>query len=227
VVRGGDASYFVEAEACLALGRTRAPSAPQLLRDAARRDAYQDVIRQHAYRGLAEARDDGAIPFLLESSAWGKHSQGRRAALGAAANLVKGRRDRESRDVREHIERLLEDKDFRVQAAAIEGLSTVGDPSAVAALRKVIARELDGRLRRRASEVIRDLEEGRAPAEETSRLRDELGQLRDAVLKLRDQVERMQLDAAHEGAKKERDKKDRKDDKKEKEKDKERKKGKK
>jgi aminopeptidase N len=225
-VRGGDRSYFVEAEACLALGRTRAPSAPQLLREAARREAYQDVIRQHAYRGLAEARDDGAIPYLVEASGWGKHSQGRRAALGAAANLVKGRRDRESRDVREHIERLLGDKDFRVQAAAIEGLATVGDPAAVTALRKVIARELDGRLRRRAAEVIRDLEEGRGPAEEVTRMRDEVGQLRDAVLKLRDQVERMQLDAAHEGAQKKTKEKERGKDK-EREKEKAKKKGKK
>ena len=193
VVRDGDASYFVEAEACLQLGRLRAPSAPELLREAARRESYTDVIRQHAYRGLAEARDDGAIPLLLEGTAWGRPSQGRRAALGALAFLVRGRRDREAREVRERCERALEDKDFRVQSAAIEALASIGDPAAVAALRGLVGRELDGRLRRRALEVIRDLEEGRAPAEEVGKLRDEVGQLRDAVVKLKDQVERLQL----------------------------------
>ncbi len=197
LVGGGDPSYFVEAEACLALGRTRAPSADRLLREAARRDSYTDVIRQHAYRGLAEARDDGAIPFLVEGGAWGRPSQGRRAAAQALAQLVRGRRDREARDVREHLERSLEDRDFRVQAAAIEALAVIGDPAAVPALRKVIVRELDGRLRRRATEVIRDLEDGRGPTEELGKLRDELGQLRDVVARLRDQVERIQLEAAH------------------------------
>ncbi|NVB78806.1 MAG: M1 family metallopeptidase, partial [Kofleriaceae bacterium] len=54
VVEKGDASYFVEAEACLALGRTRASRASELLRHAATRESFTDVIRQHAYRGLAE-----------------------------------------------------------------------------------------------------------------------------------------------------------------------------
>src|SRR6185503_10043354 len=71
-----------------------------------------------------------------------------------------------------------------------------GDPAAIPHLRKVIVRELDGRLRRRAAEVIRDLEDGRAPAEEVTKLRDELGRLRDVVARLRDQVERIQIEAA-------------------------------
>jgi len=200
VVAKGDPSYFVEAEACLALGRTRSPSAGKLLREAAKRDSYIDVIRQHAYRGLAEARDETAIPFLLEGAAWGRASQGRRAALGAAAQLAKGRRDREAREVREYIEHALEDRDFRVQAAAIEALSVIADPAAIAALRKVNVRELDGRLRRRAAEVVRDLEDGRSRDEEVVKLRDELGQLREVVIKLKDQVERMQVDRAHEKA---------------------------
>ena len=59
-------SYFVEAEACLALGKTRHARAGELLRKAATRDSYTDVIRQHAYRGLAEARDDSALGLLAD-----------------------------------------------------------------------------------------------------------------------------------------------------------------
>jgi HEAT repeat protein len=140
------------------------------------------------------------VPFLLEGAAWGRASIGRRAATQALAQLTRGRRDREAREVREHTERLLEDRDFRVQAAAIEALGVIGDPGAVGALKKVLVRELDGRLRRRAAEVIRDLDESRAPQEELVKLRDDFGQLRDTVVKLRDQVERLQLDAAHRAA---------------------------
>ncbi|MCX5745432.1 MAG: M1 family metallopeptidase [Proteobacteria bacterium] len=189
IVAQGDASYFVEAEACLALGKVRSPRAGELLREAAKRESFTDVIRQHAYRGLAEARDDGATSLLLEGTRWGHPTQGRRAAAGALAQLVRGRRDREARDVRERVELLLGDRDFRVQAAAIEALAVIGDPAAVGALRRLIERELDGRLRRRAREVIRDLEEGAPQADELRRLRDEVGELRTLAGGLRERLE--------------------------------------
>ena len=195
LVDKGDPSYFVEAEACLALGKTRTPRAGELLRKAAGRDSFTDVVRQHAYRGLAEARDDSALGLLADGVRWGHPTQGRRAAAGALAQLMRGRRDREARDVRERLELLLSDQDFRVQAAAIEALAVIGDPAAIPALRRLIERELDGRLRRRSKEVARDLEEGAPIAEDVRRLRDELGELRQLAGTLRERVD--QLEAAN------------------------------
>ena len=189
IVERGDASYFVEAEACLALGKTRAARAGELLRAAATRESFTDVIRQHAYRGLSEARDDSAIGLLLDGVRWGRVTQGRRAAAGALAQLVRGRRDREQRDVRERLELLMSDRDFRVQAAAIEALAVIGDPAAIPALRRMIDHELDGRLRRRGKEVVRDLEDGSPVTEELRRLRDELGELRSLAGGLRERLE--------------------------------------
>jgi len=192
VVEKGDASYFVEAEACLALGKTRTPRAGELLRQAATRESFTDVIRQHAFRGLAEARDDSATGLLVEGLRWGHVTQGRRAAAGALAQLVKGRRDREARDVRERVELLLADRDFRVQAAAIEALAVIADPAAIPALRRMTERELDGRLRRRGKEVIRDLEEGAPVHDEVRRLRDEVGELRTLAGSLRDRLDHLE-----------------------------------
>lgn len=189
VVERGDASYFVEAEACLALGRTRSPRAGELLRRAAERPSFTDVIRQHAFRGLAEARDDSALPLLLEATRWGHITQGRRAASSALAHLVRGRRDREARDVRERLELLLSDRDFRVQAAAIEALHVIGDPAAIGPLRAMTGRELDARLTRRGREVIRDLEEGTPVSEDVRRLRDDLVELRSLVGSLRERID--------------------------------------
>ncbi|HEV7559752.1 MAG TPA: HEAT repeat domain-containing protein, partial [Kofleriaceae bacterium] len=161
----------------------------ELLRAASTRESFTDVIRQHAFRGLAEARDDGAIALLTEGTKWGRITQGRRAATGALAVLIRGRRDREARDVRERIELLLGDRDFRVQAAAIEALAGIGDPAAVPALRRMIDRELDGRLRRRGKEVARDLAEGAPLAEDVKRLRDEVGELRALTGTLRERLD--------------------------------------
>src|SRR6185295_16338387 len=135
------------------------------------------------------ARDDSALGLLVEGLRWGRITQGRRAATMALAILVRGRRDREARDVRERIELLLADKDFRVQAAAIEALAVIGDPAATGALRRMIDRELDGRLRRRGKEVVRDLQEGALLADDLRRLRDEVGELRSLAGALRERIE--------------------------------------
>lgn len=194
LVRGGDPSCFVEAEACLSLGKVRSPQAGELLRAAAQRESFTDVIRQHAYRGLAESRDDTAVPFLLEATAWGRITQGRRSAVGALAQLMRGRRDREARAVREELERLLEDRDFRVQSAAVEALAVIGEAAAVKALRRMTEHELDGRLVRRGREVIRDLQEGSAAGEQLRRLRDEVEELRTTTVQLRERLETLELE---------------------------------
>ncbi|HEX4455257.1 MAG TPA: M1 family aminopeptidase [Kofleriaceae bacterium] len=209
IVDKGDPSYFVEAEACLALGKTRHPRAGELLRKAAMRESFTDVIRQHAYRGLAEARDDSALGLLADGVKWGHPTQGRRAAAGALAQLMRGRRDREARDVRERLELLLADKDFRVQAAAIEALGVVGDPASIGALRKMIDRELDGRLRRRGKEIARDLETGAPLAEDVRRLRDEIGELRALTTSLRERIETVEVKDAPKADKKKSKKKKR------------------
>jgi aminopeptidase N len=190
VVEHGDPSYFVEAEACLSLGKTRAEQAPELLRLAAERESFSDVIRQHAYRGLAEARDESAIPLLMEATTYGRVSHGRRAAMAAVAELARGRRDRAERDARERAEELLRDRDFRVQFAALEALGTLGDPASIGPLREVVDRELDGRLRRRARELMRDLGEGRTATAEVSTLRDEVDRMRGELAVLRERVDR-------------------------------------
>ncbi len=193
IVTDGDASYFVEAEACLSLGKVRAPEAPALLRAAASRDAFLDVIRSHAYKGLAEARDDTAVDFLIDATSWGRVSHGRRAAIGALAKLCKGRDDREAVRVRERIEELLEDRDFRVQTSALEGLATLGAAAAAAAIERMAERELDGRLRRRGREVVRDLRERASTTAELTKLRDELAELKATTAGLRDRLDKLEV----------------------------------
>jgi len=192
VIRAGDPSYFVEAEACLAIGRMRGENASAVIREALSRDSFRDVIRQSCYRGLAEARDETAVSLLLDATAYGKDSQGRRAAIDALARLATGRRDRIREEIRDCIEELLSDKDFRVQTSAIEGLATIASAQSIPALNATAKRDLDGRLRRRCREVVRDIEEGRAQAEQLTSLRDELEKSRSDLAALRDRIERLE-----------------------------------
>jgi aminopeptidase N len=192
----GDKSYFVEAEAALALGKTRVPRALAILEDQLGKDSHLDVIRAHAYRGLAELKDDQVAPVLLAGTRYGKVSQGRRAATMALAHLTQGRSDHLAVRARERLEELLEDRDFRVQTTAIEALATLGDPRAGAALRRVSERELDGRLKRRSREVVRDLREGRAASEQVTELGQEVEKLRGELIALRERLAKMEAPAA-------------------------------
>ncbi|MBK9072650.1 MAG: M1 family metallopeptidase [Myxococcales bacterium] len=191
LIAKGDASYFVEAQACLSLGKLRVPQAYDLLMLATTRDSFQDVIRQHAYRGLAETRDERAIDVLLAATRWGQPSQGRRAAIGAAASFVRGRRDRFGNEVRERAQELLRDGDFRVQSSAIEALATLGHPGAIGALHATIERDSDGRLKRRAREVVRQLGEDAATSEDLQRLRTEVEVLHGKFATLREEVSKL------------------------------------
>ncbi|MCG8417894.1 MAG: M1 family metallopeptidase [Proteobacteria bacterium] len=192
MVERGDPSYFVEAEAALSLGKTRSRRAPELLREAAGRDSFADVIRQYAYQGLAEARDDSAIGFLCDATAYGQVSQGRSAAIKALAELTRGRRDRDARDVRDVAERLLFDRDFRVQYAALEAVGKMADPAALAALDRLVERSLDGRLRRRAREIIRDIQEERAQGEAIAALRDDVDKLHRRNVELQQRLDALE-----------------------------------
>ncbi len=188
LVTAGDKSCFVEAEACLALGKTRSPRAAAALRLAATRDSFMDVVRSHAWKGLAAARDDAALPLLLDGSRYGQPSFGRRAAIQALASLTAGRRDREARDVRERLEELLADPDFRVQMATVEGLATLGDPAAGPALARAADTALDGRMKRRAKETLRDFSEARGQADAVRGLREDVDRLRRELASVRERV---------------------------------------
>jgi aminopeptidase N len=189
VVERGDPSLFVEAEACLALGKTRSPRAAAALRGATERDSYRDMIRRHVYLGLAELRDDGVIEILRQGAAYGGGLGGRRAALEALAELVRGRRDARSREVRELCEDLLRDPDFMVQLSAVHALDAIGDAAAVPALEALATRALDGRLRRRAREAVRDLRDGQQPAAERVAVREELDRLRTRLTTLEERID--------------------------------------
>jgi aminopeptidase N len=200
IIQNGDASYFVEAEACLSLGKTRSKRAPEVLRRAAKRDSFMDIIRQKAYQGLAEARDDSAATLLAEATRYGGHPYGRRAAIMALARLSSGRRDRDARDVRELAERLLFDKGYRVQYGAIEALAVCADAAAIPALEKLIARTLDGRLRRRAREVVRDLRSGESTRARIEAMEGELERVRKSANEVRERLERFEAAVAGESS---------------------------
>jgi aminopeptidase N len=188
---GRDASYFVEAEAATTLAATRSPKAYAALVEATTRKSFQEVLAGAAIGGIAEMRDERGIDVALPMSEWGRPSPMRRAAvsaLGRLGGLYAGRRPL----IRERLEELLEDPDFRVRIAAVEALRVLGDVAANAALGRAERLDLDGRVRRRAREVARLLGQSAASDENARGWRDVAEKLEGEAQNLRARLEKIE-----------------------------------
>jgi len=165
-----DESYLVEAEAARALGATKQPFALDTLVDILDRPAWADVIRVGAIEGLANLRDDRAVPHVVSRTRYGVSPRGRRAAILALPKLASDKKARET------LEDLLDSADPHLRVDVVRALGELGDTRAQGALHAQMDRESDGRVRRRIREVLRDL--GGTQRRETQRLKDEIEALR-------------------------------------------------
>jgi aminopeptidase N len=179
-----DESYLVEAEAARALGSTRQASAFETLVEILDRPSWADVIRSGAIDGLAALRDERAVPHVMTRTRYGVHARGRRSAILALPKLATDRRAREA------LEDLLDASDPYLRVDVVRAIGELGDAKSRAALHRQLDRELDGRVRRRIREVLRDL--GGTGKRETDRLRDELEELRKEHTELKSRLGKLE-----------------------------------
>ena len=187
----GDESYFVEAEAALALGRTRDPEAARMLAEVMARESHLDVIRAHALAGMAETRDERAVSVAREWTVYGRPPRARVAAVGALAKLA---RHRESwRDeIVDYLLPFADDKEFLVRMRLPGAFEEIGDPRALEPLHRLADRDLDGRVQRRARTAIAAINEGRNRTEQEKRMREDLDKLRDENKRLQQRIEKLE-----------------------------------
>jgi len=179
-----DPSYLVEAEAARALGRTKQAAALRPLLAMVDRQSWGDVIRAGALDGMGALRDEAALEPVLQRSAYGYPTRGRRAAIAALASLSDARR------VREHLENLLDDRDPHLRIEVVAALERLGDPRARGALRRLQERDLDGRVLRRVREALREL--GTSGSAERKRLHDEVESLREDLAELKTRLSKIE-----------------------------------
>jgi len=192
VLRKGDASYYVEAAAAQALGQTRASKAFDVLTKVALpKESQADVIRGAALAGLADLKDERAIPIATEWTRRGRSNPVRGAAafaLGRMGTLS----DRAKDQAYDRLVELLPDEWLRVRLNAIAGLAEIKDTKAIAELERTRDRDLDGRVVRAAREAARRISEGADRGEEVRRLRDDLDKLGEDNRALKDRLEKLE-----------------------------------
>ena len=189
-VSEGDASYFVEATAALALGRTRSPRAVDVLTPVLERRAYMDTIRARALEGLGATADDAAFAVVEAAITRAASFQSRRAAVTSLGHLAEG--TAHARRARERLEACLADPDFRVRMDAALALAEIGDPRSIPAIERAHAAELDGRTKRRFRNAVSQLREKGTPGENLRKLGEEVERLRGESTRLRERVEKLE-----------------------------------
>jgi aminopeptidase N len=142
--------------------------------------------------GMAELRDRRGIDIALLAARYGQPVVGRRSAIYVLGALGAEFSD-EKRRIRETLVELLEDRDFRARIAVVEALRTLGDPDAIGALKRAEAKDLDGRVRRRAREVARLLAEGAAQNDQVKQLRDSVEKLQDENRELKERMLKLEV----------------------------------
>lgn len=191
VLGQGDASYFVEAEAALALGKTRDAAAFEHLCASLNKESYLEVIRAHAFAGMGELRDDRAMDVAREWCHYGTPVRARVAALGTIGRCAQLSETRRTEAV-DFLLPFVDDPDFMVRLRLPGVFEDIGDARAIAPLRRLGERELDGRIRRRAEEAIDSIVQGRSRLEEGTRLREEMHKLSEDNAKLRERVDKLE-----------------------------------
>lgn len=191
IVRG-DQSYLVEAALRRGLGNTRDPRAREVLERSLVEDrgTWGEVVRQGAAEGLGALRDPAAVPALLAAlSEIATESEVRYSILVALASVREVVGDETVlRHVREVAEAQLDDHHPNVRIAVARLLSALQHSDGSAILRRIVDRDLDGRVRRAAREAERELSAALKEPPQVASLRDEVEELRREVKELRAKV---------------------------------------
>jgi aminopeptidase N len=180
-----DPSYFVVASALTALGKTRDARAFDALAAALGERSWNETIAGGAARGLPELADARALEPLVAATRRERPEPLRRAAVGALARLgtlVDGVRTAAA----DALERALEDPSYLVRLSTYAACETLADARLLPVLDRNATAELDGRLRRDATEAAIRIRAAAKTPVEVVRLREELDRLRDDVNRLRD-----------------------------------------
>ncbi|MCY3020413.1 MAG: M1 family aminopeptidase [Planctomycetota bacterium] len=190
-----DKSYFVEAEAAEALGKTRSKRAwPEIVRSL-RKSSWQELIRGGALRALVAADPARAVKTLEGWCTLGRPEPARFTALALLGRAVREAGKGDGADklrVRRLYEKVLDEGVFHDRLAAIHGLRELRDPAAIPALTRFKESALDQRMARSAERAIEAIREGAGVPPEVKALREELDKLKEEAAKSKERLEKLE-----------------------------------
>ncbi len=184
----GDASYFVQAAALHALGKTQDARAFDVLREFVGKHSWNGVVESGAAHGLAELADARVTELLVQATRAGHEETLRRAALSALARHAELLETQRVPAIEGIMERL-DDPMFLVRRQAIHAAEHLADRRFLRALDRLAVSADDGRIRRDATEAALRIRESQKVPTQVTGLRTDLDALREEQRKIQEKIE--------------------------------------
>jgi aminopeptidase N len=185
----GDPSYYVEAAATGAIGKTRSPLAYSALERGLAKDSQNDVIRINAFDGLGQLRDERGVQLGIEWSRYGRPPNVRGAAAASLGQLGKIVPENRKDEIVDHLITLIGDPWLRTQLAAINALAELKATKALPDLDRAVQSALDGRVARTARIAAKRIRESGDRSEDARKLREDVDKLTDENRTLKDRLD--------------------------------------
>lgn len=179
-------SYFVLAEAALALGKTRSKRAFAALKEALEIPSWNEVVRVGALRGLAELGDKRGINLAYQQAAAGMPDLSRPAAIVTLGKLAA--RSRKGLDLLHELAASGQYDHFLLAMAIAEALGSTRKPASIPELQHLMVRASDSRVKMAARHSIADIEAECTGGAQVDGLKAQLETLTEAVAELRDRL---------------------------------------
>jgi aminopeptidase N len=192
VVENGDASYYAEAWATAALGKTRSPRAFAALERSLTKESQNDVIRTSTFQGFGDLRDPRAVDILIDWSKYGRPLNSRWMAASMLGHLGEVVPEHRKEDIVDHLITLIDDPWFRTSISAVDALSTLKATKALPHLQRAADTAMDGRTVRSARLAIKEIREGSDKGDEVKKLREEVDKLVDENRSLKDRLDKLE-----------------------------------
>jgi aminopeptidase N len=185
-------SYFVAAAAAASLGKTQHDDAFDILVTGLKKatPSWHSIVQQGYLNGLAATEKKEVIDILKEYSKAGKPDELRRLVPGLLAKLGK-RYKKEHPEIKSELEKLLEDRSFRVKLMTLIATKSYEDSALIPALRKIAETEALSGYVRRARETIRALSKKKEP-EELDSMKKSIEELEKENRDLKDKVSKIE-----------------------------------
>ncbi len=192
VVNDGDSSYYCEAWATAALGKTRDPRAFEALERSLSKESQNDVIRSSVYQGLADLHDERGVDILIEWSKYGRPPNSRGMAANMLGHLGDYVPEHRKEDIVDHLITLIDDPWFRTSISAVDALSNLKATKALPHLQRAADTALEGRTVRTARLAMKAIREGADKGDEVKKLREEVDKLGDENRSLKDRLDKLE-----------------------------------
>lgn len=181
----GDPSPYVQCEAALSLAKMHGEGVPKLLEEAMKIQSPNDTLAEACLEAMGKLKDDALKPTIWENAKYGKPYRRRLGALRA----VKARGSIDDAEFGKLAEMAARDKEFRIRLFIVSEIAPALMDGRFTEVLESIAEsdpDADGRVARRAREVLRDMSDapnGRAISElkeEVERLKEDNRALKKA-----------------------------------------------